>query len=112
VIAWYCPAVVEGINYGDAAAYDAAIKSVEECAKDCKDDTAADGYAKCYQPKGLAAHNAKRKQHLVPNLEMNIDVAKRAQALAEELNSSADGTMTVKATEKCAWNKALAENAD
>jgi len=110
VMAWYCPSGTTGINVGDASAYLAKIKP-DTCEKPCLDDLVSDGYSKCYQPKGLEAHNAKRRIHRVPDLELDIDVAKRAQDLADSLAVSADGTMTVPSTEGCGWNKALADDA-
>jgi len=77
VMAWYCPSGTAGINVGKAAAYIAAVKP-DTCPKTCKDDVKGDGYRKCYQPLGLAAHNAKRAKHKVPKLELDYDVAKRA----------------------------------
>jgi len=77
VMAWYCPSGKAGINVGDAAAYKAAVKP-DTCPKTCEDDVAGDGYRKCYQPLGLAAHNAKRAIHKVPALVLDYDVAKRA----------------------------------
>jgi hypothetical protein len=109
-MAWYCPSGTTGINVGDASAYLAKIKP-DTCEKPCVDDLVLDGYSKCYQPKGLEAHNAKRRIHRVPDLELDIDVAKRAQDLADSLAVSVDGTMTVPSTEGCGWNKALADDA-
>lgn len=77
VMAWYCPSGKAGINVGAAAAYKAAVKP-STCPKKCEDNLASDGYRKCYQPLGLAAHNAKRKVHKVPDLKIDYDVAKRA----------------------------------
>jgi len=84
-MAWYCPSGTAGINVGAAAAYQAAVKA-DTCAKPCKDELATDGYRKCFQPKGVAAHNTKRKIHKVPDLKEDPDVAKRAQKIAEALN--------------------------
>jgi len=76
-MAWYCPSGTTGINVGDASAYIANVKP-DTCEKPCVEDLANDGYDKCYQQKGLDAHNAKRRIHRVPDLDLDIDVAKRA----------------------------------
>jgi hypothetical protein len=77
VMAWYCPSGKTGINVGDASAYVKAVKD-STCEKACNDDLAKDLYSKCYNPKAVKAHNAKRDLHKVPKLEMDIDIAKRA----------------------------------
>lgn len=106
VMAWYCPSgSAGGINVGDAAAFKKAVKP-DTCPKPCTDNISGDRYSKCYQKKGLTAHNAKRDIHKVPNLELDIDIAKRAQKLAETYSTS--GTFTAPSGEKCGYNYASA----
>lgn len=104
-MAWYCPSGSKpGINYGGAAAYTTAVKP-DTCPKPCNDDLTTDRYSKCYNPKALKAHNAKRSAHKVRNLVLDIDVAKRAQALAE---SCANSGACTSSTEPCGVNVATA----
>lgn len=79
VLAWYCPAGSGGINSGSALTNVAR----ETCEKKCTDDLAGDRFLKCYQTAGAEAHNARRKEHLVPELTIDYDLAKQAQIHAE-----------------------------
>jgi len=77
-MAWYCPGGASGINAGDKAAFLRAVKP-DTCvspSKECQNDVPADKYDKCYQAKATAAHNKKREQHKVPDLQTDIDVAR------------------------------------
>jgi uncharacterized protein YkwD len=76
VVAWYCPGRKEtnGINSSNY------IKNVNAstCIKTCKDDLTNDKFRICYQKDALKAHNKYRKEHLVPDLEIDYDLAKKA----------------------------------
>jgi len=115
VMAWYCPSGTAGINVGDAAAFRGAVKADTCAAGSCADNLTADRYKKCYQAGALSAHNAKRKDHKVPNLETDIDVARKAQKAAEELwrkyqagDTTASVTLDAEDTKKCGWNSDIA----
>lgn len=108
VMAWYCPSGKTGINTGNKDSYLAAVKP-DTCIKPCKDDITTDLYSKCYNPKAAASHNAKRKDHLVGDLTVDIDIAKRAQALAKKYHES--GVFSVYASEECGYNYAKAIDA-
>jgi hypothetical protein len=79
VAAWYCPAGTGGINSGSALANVAR----ETCPKKCTDDLTNDRFLKCYQTAAGDAHNARRKEHLVPELTIDYDLAKQAQVHAQ-----------------------------
>jgi hypothetical protein len=88
VIAWYCPAGSAGINAGSFLTNVAR----DTCKKQCKDDLANDKFKKCYQDVAAAAHNAKRKEHLVPDLAIDYDLAKKAQVHAHHYAGASGAT--------------------
>jgi hypothetical protein len=90
VVAWYCPSGSTGINAGSYLTNVAR----DTCPKKCKDDLANDRFLKCYQDVAAAAHNARRKEHRVPALTIDYDLAKRAQAHAHHY-AGAPGATTV-----------------
>jgi len=78
VMAWYCPSGgSSGINMGGVNAYTINVKP-DSCPKPCKDNIAIDLYSRCYNPKAVTAHNAKRTKHRVPDLQLDVAIAKRA----------------------------------
>jgi len=99
VIAWYCPAGSTGINAGSYLTNVAR----DTCPKKCKDDLANDRFLKCYQDVAAAAHNAKRKEHLVPALTIDYDLAKQAQTHAQTY-AGASGTRPPQRTKNCYLN--------
>jgi len=106
IMAWYCPSGKEpGINMGAATAYIASVKP-DTCPKTCTDNLAGDLYSKCYNMRATASHNTKRRTHKVPELKMDIDIAKRAQALAKQYATG--GSFTINASEPCGYNIASA----
>jgi hypothetical protein len=76
VIAWYCPGrqATNGINSSN---YSKNVKP-STCPKTCKDKLNEDKFRICYQSEALKAHNDRRKYHIVPDLEIDYDLAKKA----------------------------------
>lgn len=99
VLAWYCPAGSGGINSGSAL----ANVERETCEKKCTDDLVGDRFLKCYQTVGAEAHNARRKEHLVPELTIDYDLAKQAQTHAQTYAGAA-GASTPVASKNCYLN--------
>jgi hypothetical protein len=99
VIAWYCPAGSTGINAGSYLTNVAR----DTCPKKCKDDLANDQFLKCYQDVAAAEHNARRKEHLVPALTIDYDLAKQAQTHAQTY-AGASGTRPPQRTKNCYLN--------
>lgn len=87
VIAWYCPVTTGGAGVNTVGFRTNVLH--ESCPKECEDDLPGDKFYKCYQTDAAAAHNVKRREHLVPDLTVDYDLAKKAQGYAERYAAAA-----------------------